>query len=527
MPSQRLHHLDALRSFAMLLGIVLHASLAFMPFPWPIQDSQQNTSIYIIFAAIHGFRMPLFFLLSGFFTAMLWRKRGALFLAQHRVKRIVIPLIIGCFTIIPATNAAVQYALNTSAAAETTLPPEELKPLSHDDILGESDPDKLALWVEAAIRRNDEASLLLLFEQGADPNYIPETKITALHWAAGLGQLEMAELLLAHGADLNALDDHNSTALHWAALFGRPQLARLLIERGIDTSIKNKDNTRALEMVTAEARPIVAGIAKMLAGLLSIPFDVDAFHIAAAEIFEMDPQPSSPPPFSFHHLWFLWYLVLLTAAFFVLAPLLRLPKALVVTPLRYLWMIPLVALMQAQMDFSLIGPDTSAVLTPSLVILAYYAIFFFFGALYFLSGDAHKLGRYFWISLPLALCVILPIVLAHLEPGVERNDIVPWLSAGYTCLVSFGLIGLCRKILSANKKWVRYMSDASYWLYLAHLPLVFMLQSYVRDWHYNPFYKLIFICVVSTFILLASYQLLVRRTPIGWMLNGRLRNRND
>ena len=37
-PARRWHDLDALRGFAMLLGIGLHASLAFFPSFWPVQD---------------------------------------------------------------------------------------------------------------------------------------------------------------------------------------------------------------------------------------------------------------------------------------------------------------------------------------------------------------------------------------------------------------------------------------------------------------------------------------------------------
>ena len=38
----RRHDLDALRAFAMFLGIVLHAGLSFAPGIWMVQDSQQN-----------------------------------------------------------------------------------------------------------------------------------------------------------------------------------------------------------------------------------------------------------------------------------------------------------------------------------------------------------------------------------------------------------------------------------------------------------------------------------------------------
>ena len=42
--------------------------------------------------AIHGFRMPLFFVVSGFFAAMLWRQRGMKEMLKHRAKRILLPL---------------------------------------------------------------------------------------------------------------------------------------------------------------------------------------------------------------------------------------------------------------------------------------------------------------------------------------------------------------------------------------------------------------------------------------------------
>ncbi|MDE0916147.1 MAG: acyltransferase family protein, partial [Planctomycetota bacterium] len=72
----RHHDLDALRALAMLLGIALHGALSFVPIPWTVQDSQQHEMFGLLFFAIHGFRMPVFFVMSGFFTAMIWRRRG-------------------------------------------------------------------------------------------------------------------------------------------------------------------------------------------------------------------------------------------------------------------------------------------------------------------------------------------------------------------------------------------------------------------------------------------------------------------
>ena len=98
----RRHDLDALRAIAMLLGIVLHAALSFSSIPWTVKDSQQSGFYDVLFGSIHGFRMPLFFMLSGFFTAMLWRRRGLGGLIMQRLKRIAFPLFLGCLTIVPS-----------------------------------------------------------------------------------------------------------------------------------------------------------------------------------------------------------------------------------------------------------------------------------------------------------------------------------------------------------------------------------------------------------------------------------------
>ncbi|MBL6828164.1 MAG: acyltransferase family protein, partial [Opitutales bacterium] len=76
MEKTRFHDLDALRAFAMLLGIVLHGLLSFTPIPiWPVQDNDQSEIYMIPLMFIHGFRMSLFFFVSGFFTRMMWQKR--------------------------------------------------------------------------------------------------------------------------------------------------------------------------------------------------------------------------------------------------------------------------------------------------------------------------------------------------------------------------------------------------------------------------------------------------------------------
>jgi hypothetical protein len=54
-----------------------------------------------------------------------------------------------------------------------------------------------------------------------------------------------------------------------------------------------------------------------------------------------------------------------------------------------------------------------------------------------------------------------------------------------------------------------------------HLPLVIQFQAWVRDSNHNPGIKFFLITSAIFVSLLATYQLFVRHTPIGWLLNGK------
>ncbi|XAM01145.1 acyltransferase family protein [Phycisphaeraceae bacterium D3-23] len=103
----RFHGFDALRGGAMLLGIVLHAAITYMVRPmdgllWPLEDQPTSYGFDVVFWWIHGWRIPLFFVMAGFFAAMLARRRGADGFIKHRVLRILIPVTAATLTILPA-----------------------------------------------------------------------------------------------------------------------------------------------------------------------------------------------------------------------------------------------------------------------------------------------------------------------------------------------------------------------------------------------------------------------------------------
>jgi glucans biosynthesis protein C len=110
---ERLHALDAVRGFALLLGIVLHATLSFVPTTrrfWIIQDSHPSTTLAVLFFAIHVFRMTTFFLIAGFFAHMSFHRRGAWGFISDRLQRIAVPLLVGWPIVFAAMSFVVFWA---------------------------------------------------------------------------------------------------------------------------------------------------------------------------------------------------------------------------------------------------------------------------------------------------------------------------------------------------------------------------------------------------------------------------------
>jgi glucan biosynthesis protein C len=110
---ERLHALDAVRGFALLLGIVLHATLSFIPTPtriWFIQDSHPSMTLGVLFFAIHVFRMTTFFLIAGFFAHMSFHRRGAWGFLTDRLQRIALPLVVGWPILFAAMGVVIFWA---------------------------------------------------------------------------------------------------------------------------------------------------------------------------------------------------------------------------------------------------------------------------------------------------------------------------------------------------------------------------------------------------------------------------------
>lgn len=113
--NRRYHSLDQLRAVMMFLGLVIHSSVSFMTTPaadsWRYRDAAQSVLFDILVFFIHVFRMPLFFLMAGFFTAYLYYRRGPWPMLSNRMARVAVPFAIFLPILFPLTRSGFAFSI--------------------------------------------------------------------------------------------------------------------------------------------------------------------------------------------------------------------------------------------------------------------------------------------------------------------------------------------------------------------------------------------------------------------------------
>lgn len=381
-PPRRYHALDALRATMMLLGIYLHAAVAYSPYGvWPWKDGSTTGVFDASLGLIHVFRMPVFYVMAGFFAALLLEQRGSTEFIRNRTVRVLVPFA---------------------------------------------------------------------------------------------------------GA--------------WMVIF-----------------------------------PVVTLLATVGAGLdepETIPARYIAFFTSGEVLRHLDPM----------HLWFLEYLLIFYALALAVLPLAwrypafveRLDRAFrsaVISPLGpgvlALVTFPILCLMQnGTLD------DPSGFM-PEGGLLVAYLVFFAAGWLLYRNADLLpvlcRLPRApILLGLGLAAAILGGYCIWHRWTWPGDHAVLwflasAWLVSLSMWLFTWGLTGVFLRCLAQPVAWIRYLSDASYWLYLVNMPVLLAVQIAVARTGWTPVFKVFVVLAVSLPSLLASYHFLVRPTWIGAILNGRRR----
>jgi glucans biosynthesis protein C len=109
--SRRFFALDSLRASMMLLGIYLHAVVGYSrEGGWPYKDAHPTAIYDWTLGCIHAFRMPLFYVMAGFFAALLTYRRGLKSFLWNRTQRILIPFVVGWTLMFPIVVLLGTYA---------------------------------------------------------------------------------------------------------------------------------------------------------------------------------------------------------------------------------------------------------------------------------------------------------------------------------------------------------------------------------------------------------------------------------
>ncbi|BDX04803.1 acyltransferase family protein [Planctobacterium marinum] len=383
---QRLDYLDAVRALALLLGILFHASLAYLPMfiGWAVMDINTSNVAGVFALLSHAFRMELFFLLAGFFSAMTMKRRGLRSFIASRLIRLGVPFLLGWLILRPLLVSG---------------------------------------WEMGAQAMRGDVDILAGLAQGfASMALLPENLLLGTHlWF-------LYYLML----------------ISMFALAIRGVFAKLRFEY-------------------SHASHLLANLFKCLS--------------------------SGKGRF--------WLLALLTAP--------------------VLWFMR---------SWGVDTPDKS--LMPHVPVTLLYAGFFGFGwYLHTVPKAMDAFSKLSWSNGFLTLvCAIAMIGLSpyEMQAGHEYHS---WFKGIFVFACSLFMwlmvalsIGLCRKLFSKISGSMRYVADASYWLYLVHLPFVVWLQVWVSEWPVPWFVKWFLVSLITLVIGLLSYHLMVRHSFVGRVLNG-------
>jgi glucan biosynthesis protein C len=156
--------------------------------------------------------------------------------------------------------------------------------------------------------------------------------------------------------------------------------------------------------------------------------------------------------------------------------------------------------------------------------------FFVFGWLLYLHRDLLPTFRQdAWRPIAGALALLPAVVWSTRERLFSPDDLQPLTGvvAGMgnsmlAAFMTFGLLGIFQTRFDQRPSPLgQYVSDASYWIYLIHLPLLIAVAGALSATAFSATTKYLLTLAVVVPIVFSSYHFLVRSTRFGNFLKGR------
>ena len=230
------------------------------------------------------------------------------------------------------------------------------------------------------------------------------------------------------------------------------------------------------------------------------------------------------------HLWFLQELIILSTAFLALYVLLAPEGESTSPPMTKLpWWVPigpgvLTGVMLWSDQSPLLEFHNTFLCVPARLL--YNSVFFIGGVTAYRHRSSFFHATTFYRR-QLSVAALLSVLYLWLRlSGVVDitaafGSLAFSVVAGLLCwLLIYGLIGGCNEWFRKPHRVVAYLSDASYWVYIIHLPIVGLTQIAVYHAPWNSVAKFSVVVMSTACLCLMSYQGLVRYTIVGAFLHG-------
>ncbi|MCJ8320471.1 MAG: acyltransferase family protein [Colwellia sp.] len=319
-------------------------------------------------------------------------------------------------------------------------------------------------------------------------------------------------------------------------------------QKGINAFIKSRLSRIAIPFIIGWflLRPLL--ISGWIMGAESMQGDVNIWPALASGFTSLLTIESIGKDFLVGtHLWFLYYLLLISVSIIVLRYLIAVNQS-VKSNIEQLadravrWLcnsrlailiiaIPTACCLWFMDHWGVDTPDKS--LIPNIPVLLIYGGFFLFGwLLHRQSALLEQFANLTWGKVLLCIAAIIAtVVLSKFEMNLAHSQ-YKLFKACY--LLSYAImmwsmlaltIGVCKHLFKRSNKTIRYIADSSYWLYLIHLPIVIFLQTAFAELPFHWGIKLISICALTIILSIILYDAFIRSTFIGAILNGKKRAR--
>lgn len=522
--SVRYHGLDALRAWAMSLGIVLHAAWIMVPGEAgaPATDASAHSFFDWLCLAIHTFRMQLFFVMAGFFACLLLRKRGVLKFVKNRFSRIVLPLVVFWILLCPI----MMWQYNVAGLRSGAIQSESSAIALTVEFFAAMTPDStmfLHLWflyylawayVFTVLAR---AIMVAIDRDGAWRQRASDLfgAIVVRPWSAVVLAAAFAPMIWLMKGPWGIEVGFDTLFLKWPGMITYLLyfIAGWLIFRNVDKLdliVKGWRWQLAIGLLLTVPyyfgahAAIQNGYATWKYPLLSVEdvqydhendrFDYPALRgklqnaeegSIAMAVWQAIPELNRE-----------WVTDHETASQNQLTGLMNSINIAVLTDPKFPEQVDISgltlsdqAVATSQLAENERDPDQSTRLNREILIAGFGGVI--------RTEDIHQ-----------------PFYYATRAFYAFAYSLTTWL-------LIFGCIGLFQTYCNHESKFWRYFSDSSYWMYLAHLPIQFQILLWVGDKPWSGPVKFLVYVVGTAAILVPSYHFLVRPTWIGYLLNGR------